>query len=105
MRRISVLIGLALLLLLPATSKAETQEFVWGDKPVLPYFALTPSLTGELVSGAGLTVAELNLVRQIASQEMEQLLALEQSSQAIVEDDSLSLAEKRIQIAEMGYNQ
>jgi hypothetical protein len=100
-----ILLALATLLLVTTSSRAEPREFIWGGKPVLPYFALTPSLRADLVSGAGLSETELFLVCQIASQEMDQLLALDQSSQVIAEDSALSLVEKRLQIASMGYNQ
>ncbi|HLF90707.1 MAG TPA: hypothetical protein VI451_17305 [Anaerolineales bacterium] len=80
-------------------------EPVWGRKPVLAYFALTASLADEFKTGVGLTDEEFEIVHEIARQESDQLRLLEQTTQAIIEDKSLTEAEKRQQIAQSRYNE
>lgn len=78
---------------------------IWGEKPVLGYFALTPSLSERLWQSGVLNLSEYKLVQEIANQEEGHLRALQQESQMIVQDSSLSLSEKRLRIAQMAYNQ
>lgn len=78
---------------------------VWGEKAVLGYFALTPSLSEGLLQSEVMDVYQFKTVQEIARWEVEQLRALEQESEVITQDTALSLPEKRARIAEMGYNQ
>lgn len=78
---------------------------IWGEKPLLGYFALTASLQEPLQEGAKLSDRQFLIVQQIASQEIEQLRLLELQSRPVVLDETLSLEQKRQQIMEMGYNQ
>lgn len=102
--------ALALLVLLLWThSRGEglalpASEPVWGRKPVLTYFVLTPSLADALQKEVPLTGAEFDSVRAIAQTEADALRTLEQATTAIVQDDTLTKTEKRAQIAASGYN-
>lgn len=81
-----------------------TSESVWGSKPVLGYFALTPSLVGVLQSSLDLSRQQLESIQSIARQENEQLEALAQESLVIIKNPDLTLEEKRLLIREMDYN-
>jgi hypothetical protein len=89
---------------LPAT-QAQSLSPIWGTKPVLSYFVLTPSLFESMRSSLNLTEPQVVAVRQAAVREADQLQALQQSTLPIVQDQDLSLAEKRARIASSGYNQ
>ncbi len=77
---------------------------VWGAKPVLGYFALTPSLADKMKSELRLSEAEFLTLRVIAQLEDEKLRSLEELSHMLVADPSLALEDKRTLIAEMDYN-
>ena len=77
---------------------------VWGSKPVLSYFVLTGSLAAEMQSDLGLSDAQLAAIRQAAEREAQDLRLQELASQPIIENEQLSLAEKRARIAASGYN-
>jgi LysM repeat protein len=77
---------------------------VWGSKPLLGYFALTASLSHPMQQGAGLSAAQVSLVQEIAHQETEALRQIELESRNIIDDPRLSLEEKRLGIAQMGFN-
>lgn len=53
---------------------------VWGRKPVLAYFLLTPSLAAELQQELGLPTSQLARLQQIAREETVRLQALEQEA-------------------------
>lgn len=86
-------------------SNAASQTPVWGTKPVLSYFALTGSLSEAMRAELSLSEAQFAAIQQAAGQESANLRTLEQSSLAVVQDEGLSLAEKRAHIAASGYNQ
>lgn len=88
---------------LPPTSTRTTP--IWGQKPVLSYFALTASLAEPLQKGARLSSDQFQQVQKIAQWETEQLRALEQESLNIIQDPDLTLEQKRARIAAMNYNQ
>jgi LysM repeat protein len=77
---------------------------VWGSRPLLGYFALTPSLASLLQDGARLSPGEFQLVQTAAREETQALEALEAESLGIIQDHSLTLEDKRQRITEMGYN-
>ncbi|MDD2694875.1 MAG: LysM peptidoglycan-binding domain-containing protein, partial [Anaerolineales bacterium] len=80
------------------------RESVWGAKPVLGYFSLTPSLAGTLRQDLELSPEQFSRIQAIARGEVERLEALELESLVIVNASGLSLEEKRQQILAMGYN-
>lgn len=86
-------------------TRAQSQSPVWGAKPLLSYFVLTPSLFEIMRLELGLSDEQVAILRQVALDEAQNLRALEKSSLAIVRDNGLSLAEKRAQIDASGYNQ
>ena len=86
-------------------SQAAASDPVWGSKPVLSYFALTASLSEVMRLELGLSEAQFASIRQAAQQEAQRLRKLELSSLDIVQDEELSLAEKRARIDVSGYNQ
>jgi LysM repeat protein len=71
---------------------------------MLGYFVLTPSLAENMKRSRILEVGELDLVQGVARIENDQILALEQESEPIIQNEALSLAEKRTLIAKMDYN-
>jgi len=75
------------------------------NKPVLSYFLLTQSLADVLRLEGGLNQAQLEVARQVARGEANQLRLLEEESLPIILNEGLSLEEKRLRIAEMGYNE
>ncbi len=77
---------------------------VWGHKPVLGYFVFTSSLVERLPGEAGLTATNLQSVERIAKKEQQSLHMLMHESSRIINDENLSLEEKRSQIYRMGYN-
>ena len=83
----------------------NVSEPVWGRKPVLAYFAFTAGLADEFKIGVRLNDAEFRIVQEVAQQEMSQIASLKQITDTIIADEQLTEAEKRSQIAEMGYNQ
>ncbi len=85
--------------------QAATPSPVWGSKPVLSYFTLTASLSEVMRLELGLSEAQFASIRQAAQQEAQRLQELELASLDIVQDDGLSLPEKRARIAASGYNQ
>jgi len=99
-RLILALFLLAMLLTAQPTAAAG----VWGTRPLLSYFALTASLEAPIRRGAGLTDYEMGMVENIARQEMEALLRLDQLSRPVIDDPALSLVEKQRRIVAMGYN-
>lgn len=90
---------------LPSPSQAVPAPLVWGRQPVLAYLVLTPSIGRALAADQVLSPAELDAVRRAAYREQERLQRLEALSLPIVGDPTLSLEEKRLWIARMGYNQ
>ncbi|MBN1146179.1 MAG: LysM peptidoglycan-binding domain-containing protein [Anaerolineales bacterium] len=85
-------------------ARTPAAQSLWSVKPVLGYFALTASLIETMQSQADLTDAQVAVIQRAARSEVEQLRALEESSNAYVMDPTLSLEQKRARIAEMGYN-
>jgi LysM repeat protein len=77
---------------------------IWGSRPVLGYFALTPSLAGLLKDGARLSPDQFQIVQGAAEEEVAALQALESESRSVIHNPSLTLEEKRLRIAGMGYN-
>jgi LysM repeat protein len=77
---------------------------VWGSRPLLSYFGLTASLEEPLRTGVPLSPAEFGITEEIAKQELDNLFQNFQNSQAIVNDPTISSAEKSRRIADMGYN-
>lgn len=102
---ISLFLGLVGVRSSDARSQASSHTAVWDVKPVLSYFVLTASLSEAMRIELNLTDAQFVAIRQTAEQEAAELRALEESSLAIVQDEGLSLAEKRARIAASGYNQ
>jgi hypothetical protein len=86
-------------------SQASSHTQVWGIKPVLPYFALTASLSETMRAELGLSQAQFAAIRWAAQGEADNLRTLEQSSLPVIQDEDLSLPEKQAQIAASGYNQ
>jgi LysM repeat protein len=78
---------------------------LWSVKPVLGYFALTPSLVEPMQSQMGLSSAQIDAIQRVARLEVEQFGALEQDSLVYVLDPTLSIEQKRARIIEIGYNQ
>jgi LysM repeat protein len=72
---------------------------------VLGYFLLTPSLVNVLRRDGVLSEGQLRLAQGIARQEVDKLQSIEREAQPIIQDDRLSLEQKRRAIARMGYNQ
>ncbi|MCI0521496.1 MAG: hypothetical protein L0Z70_14715, partial [Chloroflexi bacterium] len=105
-----LLVGLFALGLLMAAlppgrdGQAANAQPVWGSKPVLSYMALTRSIAAAMRQGAGLSAAQFEAVRTIAGEEEQRIRALEEASLAIIQDEALSLEEKRAQIAASGHN-
>ncbi len=89
---------------IPIGSAPPAEGPVWGSRPLLGYFALTPSLAGLLQEGARLSPGEFQLVQTTAREETQALEALEAESLAVIQDPSLTLEDKRQRIARMGYN-
>ena len=77
---------------------------LWETKPVLGYFLLTQSLEDGLRLEGVLNEFQLDLARQVAQREAGQLRLLEAESLPIIQNDSLTLEEKRLRIASMDYN-
>lgn len=88
----------------PAAPNPET-TLAWGRQPALAYLVLTPSLAETLRYQQVLSPAELALVQQAAYREQQSLLRLERLTLPIVGDPGLTLAQKRLWIARLGYNQ
>jgi LysM repeat protein len=86
-----------------ATAPAEPGA-AWGRKPVLAYYALTPSLAPLMQAGARLTAAQMLVVQAAAQAEQEQFQTLELGSLPVVQNQALSLEEKQAHIRAMGYN-
>ncbi len=83
---------------------ASVDEPVWGSRPLLGYFALTPSLAGLLKEGARLSPDQFQIVQGTAKEEEAALQALESESQSVILNPELTLEEKRLRIAGLGYN-
>jgi LysM repeat protein len=102
-----ILLLLALLALLDSAlipRLAPQPSSIWDKKPLLGYFVLTQSLSGEIERKGVLSERQLWLSRQVAQVQEEQLALLEQESLPVVLDASLTLEEKRQRINDMGYN-
>jgi len=84
--------------------QASSQTPVWGTKPVLSYFLLTPDLADTMQSEVGLSPTQFQSLYKIALDESRQIQELDRGSQVILGDPSLSLAQKRTQIESSGYN-
>lgn len=82
----------------------QAGEPVWGRKPVLAYFFLTTSLANELKQEVPLPDKTFESVRALAQAEAGALHELEQSTWAIIQDETLTKTEKRARIAASGYN-
>jgi LysM repeat protein len=100
-RRFILAFFISTLLLTVQPTKAAS---VWGTRPLLSYFALTASLQMPLRQGANLTDYEMGLVEDIAQQEIEALLRLDQRSRPVIDNPTLSLVEKQRRLVAMGYN-
>jgi len=102
-----IFLGLALLDLRSPRGQFAAIEAteVWHERPVMGYFALTPSLVEPFKREVGLSEAQLEIVRRVAHFEVEQLETLRQKSLVYILDPDLSLEQKRAAILEMGYNQ
>ncbi len=87
------------------TKTSFPNSSVWGSKPVLSYFVLTPSLIKKVQQGSGLPRAQFELVQSIAQNEIAQLRQLDLLCQPILNDPKLSDEDKRARITAMGYNQ
>lgn len=85
-------------------SPAPGRTPVWGTKPVLEYFLLTPDLAELLWGEVGLSEAQFQVIHDIALREAGQLLELNLASQYIIQDAKLSLREKRARVADSSYN-
>jgi LysM repeat protein len=90
---------------IPQFSVNASQQHVWGSRPVLGYFMLTPSLYTKLSEERILDGSQFQSVQAIARQEDAQLRQLEFESRLIIQDDLLSMQQKRQRILWMGYNQ
>jgi hypothetical protein len=102
---VTLLLGAASVRYTAISTRAASASPVWGSKPVLSYFLLTESLAETLRSELGLSDAQYDLLRDIAIEENDRLRALEVSSLPILQDEGLSLTDKRQQIDASGYNQ
>ncbi len=78
-------------------------EPIWGRKPVLAYFALTGRLAEDMRAGARLDADQFELVQSIARRESDAFKRLAESSGQIIQDESLSISEKRVRIEQSGY--
>ena len=58
-----------------APARIFKAEPVWGAKPVLGYFALTPSLKGPMMEGGALNPLQYQTIRRVAELEVEELRA------------------------------
>jgi hypothetical protein len=96
--------ALAVVRALPSSPTINPTSPVWTRKPVLGYFIFTASLVERLPDEADLTPSQFKAVQRIAEQERQVLIQLELETVPIIEDDSLSLQEKRSRIAQMKYN-
>jgi LysM repeat protein len=76
----------------------------WRQKPLLGYFVLTQSLAAQIERQEILSADQLWLARQVAYIQDDQLERIQAESLPVVLDPSLSLAQKRHQLREMGYN-
>jgi len=65
-----------------AAGSAPAVEPVWGRKPVLAYFLLTPSLAESLQRELGLTSAQLGSLQAVARQEQSRLVEIERQDHA-----------------------
>jgi LysM repeat protein len=101
-RRLILLFSILIVVL---TTQPTAAAGVWGTRPLLSYFALTAGLEVPFRLGVGLTDYEMGLVTDIAWQEADELIRLDQLSRTVIEDPTLSLAEKQQRIAALGYNQ
>lgn len=108
--RLSLVLGLLLGYVqpvpLPAAKVGVRPGTVGTVESPLPlsYFVLTASLEQPLRSGARLTPIRFERLRRIAQQEAAALAALRSRSEMIIADAALSLEQKRLAIARMGYN-
>ncbi len=75
-----------------------------AQKPLLSYFVLTQSLRAQIERQEVLSTRQLWLARQVAQVQEAQLVRLQAESLPVVLDPALTLAQKRQQIREMGYN-
>lgn len=105
---VGLLLGIALLGVL-AWPSSQVQALepvppVWGRKPVLAYFLLTPSLAQELQREVRLTPAQFAALTQIAVVEDRELGGLRLTTDQIADNPQLSVLEKRDAIARSGYN-
>lgn len=77
---------------------------IWGKKPLLSYFILTPGLQADLKGQLSLSPVEWSRVEEIAQDEFYQLSLLEDKTGPIVKDPARPLWVKRLLIKWMGYN-
>jgi len=77
---------------------------VWGRKPVLEYFFFTASLADLLKKEVGLSEEQFLAAREIALQEGEEILRLEQESREFLSNNKLSDKENKDRLVETGYN-
>lgn len=90
--------------LLARPAAAAQSAPVWGSKPLLGYFLLTGGLAETLRQETGLSDDQFQALQALAEQETSRLQALDEASQVLLQDASLSLQEKRQRVAESGYN-
>jgi len=81
------------------------QSLTLSGKPVLTYFVLTSSLAEVMIVEVGLPPAHVAELERIADLERVRLRSLELESLPIIHNLDLSLAQKRILIANLHYNQ
>jgi LysM repeat protein len=86
-------------------SLASERSTVWGSKPVLEHFVMNPELARELRESIALTGEEIESIVELAQLEADMVQALERESLDVIGNPGLDLAQKRKQVAEIGYNQ
>jgi len=112
---VSLALFLAVGLMQVGTVQAHVQEAAassdpWSQKPVLPYLLLTKDERLEkeaqnLFDALGLSEQEKGMMHQIALEEQQQMRDLYAETQLIVQDETLSPADKKTDIQDTRYNE
>lgn len=86
-------------LFLPLITQPALQ--VWGNKPVFDLLVPNPSV---LISELAFTAGEVAVVTAVSESERAAIASLDAEAAVYINDDALSLDQKRAAIAEMDYN-
>lgn len=88
----------------PGITRAANNPPVWGEKPLLENYLMSPDIADDLRREVGLSENEHQIVYDIAVQEGTQLHELEQESLVVIGRQDLTIEEKRKEIEHSAYN-